>query len=408
MTGKAEREISMSRKTEKISFLAGVQVGNVIYFSAWNVNGLFTYNPRTDECRFLKSFPGEENWGLHSEAVLYENAIWFIPRASERIAIVDLDGLCITYLDLPESGYRPQDCNIPPRRMVGCHKEGDKYLWLIPRAYKLFLKIDMEKRQILDIQEWGTADFANAVGIRVQDKLWISIGSTREIRIIDFTSEEHITKRMEQKDGLYMGIQNADERIYLFPQYAKDGVLILDYAMQEKETVALDDGGQWYYEYGTVTGEGDLLLVPYLGSRCIRVGVDAHSCFIKEVIELDVEESAYCSNKMVVDGQIWFLSHVTENPVICYDEQRGVFSYRHIEMECEKYYGEILDASVQYGLEYSPLHSKREFSESRFALNLFISFVKQIECERSMEAEQRIGEEIYRVIGKESYEKAGN
>lgn len=391
----------MSREIEKINFLAGVQVGNVIYFSAWNVNGLFIYNLCTEECRFLKSFPGEENWGLHSEAVLHGNTIWFIPRASERIAIVDLDDLQITYLDLPERGYRPQDCNIPPRRMAVCHKEGERYLWLIPYAYKLFLKIDMENRQILDAQEWGASDFAIAVGMRVQDKLWVSIGSIQEIRIIDLISGGQTVKKMEKKDAWYLGMQNADGRMYLFPQYAKDGVLILDYTIQEKGKVSLDDDGQWYYEYGAVTGEGDLLLVPYSGSRCIRVGMNDHSCFIKEAIELDVREDAYCSISMVVDGQIWFLSHITENPVICYDEQRGVFSYRHIEMECEKYYGEILDAAVQYGLEYSPLYIKREFSEDRFALNQFVSFVKQIECGKAVEADRKIGEEIYRAIGRE-------
>ncbi len=398
----------MSRETEKINFLAGVQVGNVIYFSAWNVNGLFTYNPRTEECRFLKSFPGEENWGLHSEAVLYGNTIWFIPRASERIAIVELDDLQISYLDLPEIGYRPKDCNIPPRRMTGCHKEGDRYLWLLPKAYKLFLKIDMEERQILDVQEWGTADFADAVGIRVQDKLWVTIGSTRELRVIDLISEKQTVQKMQQKDALYMGMQKADGRVYLFPQYAKDGVLILNHTMQEMGIVSLDDDGQWYYEYGAITGEGDLLLIPYSGSRCVRVGMDGHSCLIKEMIDLDVGKSAYCSSRMVVDDQIWFLSHVTENPLICYDRQQGVFSYRHIEMPCERYYGEILDVAVQYGLEYSPLYTKREFSESRFALNQFISFVKQIECEKIMEADRKIGEEIYRVIGKEAHEKAGN
>lgn len=398
----------MSKETEKINFLAGVQVGNIIYFSAWNVNGLFTYNPLTEECSFLKSFPGEENWGLHSEAVLYGNTIWFVPRASERIAIVDLDGLQITYLDLPECGHRPQDRNIPPRRMTGCHKEGDRYLWLIPKAYKLFLKIDMEKRQLLDVQEWGEADFASAVGIRVQNKLWVKIGSTRENRIIDLESGEQTVKKVEQEDVLHMGMQNVNEQIYLFPQYVKDGVIIMDYAMQEKEKIFLDDGGQWYYEYGAVTVEGDLLLVPYSGSRCMRVGMDDHSCFIKEAIDLKVGEGAYCSARIMVDGQIWFLSHVTENPIICYDERKGVFSYRHIEMECEKYYGEMLDAAFRYGEEYSSLYTRREFSESRFALNQFISFVKQIECGKVMEADRKVGEEIYRVVGREEHEKAGN
>ena len=68
----------------KLTFLAGVQVDNEIYFSAWNMNGLFKYNPQTGRCKFLKIFTDEQNIGIHSEAILYKNTIWFIPRASER------------------------------------------------------------------------------------------------------------------------------------------------------------------------------------------------------------------------------------------------------------------------------------------------------------------------------------
>lgn len=152
----------------KLNFLAGVQVEDNIYFSAWNMNGLFKYNPEQEQCDFLKIFPGEENWGLHSEAILYKNTIWFIPRASERIAIVDLFTLDITYLDLPEYGHRPEG-HVPPIRMRGFYINGENFLFLIPVAYKLFLKIDMEKREIVNVENWGGDEYARAVGVRIQE-----------------------------------------------------------------------------------------------------------------------------------------------------------------------------------------------------------------------------------------------
>lgn len=382
----------------EINFLAGVQVENDVYFSAWNMNGLFKYNPQTDQCVFLRYFPGEENLGVHSEAILYQNTIWFIPRASERIAIVDLESLNITYLELPECGYRLDRSNMLPIRMRGCHKEGEKFLWLIPREYRLFVKIDMDKRQIIEAQEWGNDELVRAMGIRVQNKLWVNVFSAGEIRVINVESGEQIIKKIQHEGASYIGIQNIDEKILLFPPYAKDGVLILDYDMGGNEIVYFDDHGQWYYEYQAMTENGDMLLVPYSGNQSVCVRVEKDCCFIKEVKDLGMEGNVYCSAKMTYEDQIWFLSHVTENPIICFEKRGDTFYHRHIVMNRGKYNADVAEAIIKCGGEYSLLNLEIIFDESFLPLNRFLLLIKGLKRKEESGEEKQIGKSIYMAL----------
>ena len=398
------RQVVDSQADEEVyplNFLAGVQVGDEVYFSAWSRNGLFKVDPKTGECCFLKCFLGEENWGLHSEAVLYGNTIWFIPRASERIAIVDLESLDISYLDLPEQGHRPKERNIPPRRMYVCHKKGEKYLWLIPNAYKLFIKIDMERQQIISVQEWGNDEYAGAIGVRKQDKLWVSINSSREFRVIDLLTDDQVIKKNEYGDISYLGMQNINGKILLFPQYAKDGILLLDEEMQEKAKLCLDDGEQWYYEYTAFTGDGDMLLVPYWGNQCVRIHVEDGQCLIKEMQDLQMEEeNAYCCAKMIYDDQIWFLAHDLERPIFCYDKPRNVFSHRYLAISRREYEEGVVEEAGKCGLKGTPLSLRRTFDENSLGLSQFIGFVKHEdeEDEKEIATELETGKRIYSAL----------
>ncbi len=382
-----------------LNFLAGVQVGDDVYFSAWNMNGLFKYNPKIDQCYFLKYFFGEENWGLHSEAILYGNTIWFIPRASERIAIVDLENLDISYLELPEEGHRPNDKNISPRRIFACHEKGEKYLWLIPNAYRLFIKVDMEQRQIINVQEWGKDEYLGAIGVRKGNTLWVAINSSREFRIINLLTNDQIIKKNEHGNIFYLGILSYNGEILLFPQFMKDGVLLLDDEMQEREKICLDDGEQWYCEYGDFGDDRDMLLVPYCGKRSVRLHIEDGECSIKEIQELQVaEENAYCSSKMIYNDQIWFLSHVTERPIFCYDKLENEFTYRYILMSKREYEEGLMGEVSRYGLKGTPLSLRRVFRENSLSISQFIEVARYEEEEKRVDKESEKGRIIYNVL----------
>ena len=389
-----KNELNMSKEKLQINFLAGVQVGNDILFSAWNINGLFQYNPQTAECVFLKCFLGEGNWGLHSEAILYGKEIWFIPRASERIAIVDLDSLEIDYLDLPQSGYRMEGAHIPPRRMTACHEKGEKFLWLIPFAYKLFLKIDMEKRRIIEVQEWGKEEFPYATAVKLENKLWINLRTLREVRIIDLKSGYQTDKKIGREGIDYLYIHSNGERIFLFPKKMEEGILMLDFDMQECGTAYLNDGGQQYYEYQALTEAGDMLLVPYAGKRSVRIRVKDDECFVKGYEDLQVKEDAFCATKINYDDQIWFLSHVAGKPIVCYQDRDGVFEYRYIVIDRE-----AVKESISYAMQYNFSNGKKVFDEqSNDFLDEYILYIKDMKSGEQEQEERHIGEKIYRAL----------
>ncbi len=381
----------------KLNFLAGVQVEDNIYFSAWNMNGLFKYNPEQEQCDFLKIFPGEENWGLHSEAILYKNTIWFIPRASERIAIVDLFTLDITYLDLPEYGHRPEG-HVPPIRMRGFYINGENFLFLIPVAYKLFLKIDMEKREIVNVENWGGDEYARAVGVRIQDRLMIYINCCNEIREMDLISGEYTIKKIKNKGIIYAGIQKIGINILLFPIYLQDGIVLLNENNDEIRVIQLDDDKQWYYEYQTFTKDNDLLLIPYEGTKGVRISKKDSQYYIKEFKDLEVGEKAYCSTKIYYNDAIWFLSHVLDNPIICYEKQKDSIQYFHIEISKKKYNEDIIKCISKYSIEYSPFSGMNTIYEFHFLLPDFLQSIEKQKHVGYSVADSQIGTCIYESI----------
>lgn len=379
----------------KLNFLAGVQVGNEIYFSSWDTNGLFKYNPALDQCDFLKIFPGEENVGIHSGAILHKNTIWFIPRASERIAIVDLDSLDITYLDLPESGHRPKG-NIPPIRMRGYYISEENFLYLIPFAYKLFLKIDMEKREIMNVENWGGDEYAYAVGVRLQDKLSVYINNYNEMREIDLKSGKYTIKNIGDKGTTYTGIQRIGETILLFPVCLKDGIVLFNINDGQTRTIQLDDEKQWYYEYQALTKENDILLIPYNGKKSVRISIENDCCYIKEIQDLEVKEDAYCSAKLLYNDEIWYLSHFLENPIIFY--ANDTIQYRYIEINRKKHNEQVMKSLAEYGSAYNPLSNGKDADEQYLLLDTFLQLIKEKKSGENIGTSNRAGVAIYESI----------
>ena len=381
--------------------MAGVQVDHDIYFSAWNMNGLFKYNPRTEEIKFLRNFSGEEDIGLHSEAILYHDSIWFIPRASERIAIVDLNNLHITYLDLPKDGYR-SDEHIPPIRMKACYTKENNILWIFPFVYKLFLKIDMVEKKIIRVERnWKANRDAASLGIRIENKFWIYRNNNNEIQVLDIISEESEIVKLKNKKSSYLGIQNIGNWVVLFPRDWKDGILLLDICTCEMRMIELDAHGQWYYEYQACGEDGDILLVPYIGNKFIEINIDDGKCGIKILKNINIDKNAYCSTKMNYDNEIWFLSHVLENPIICYEKQTNKMLYRYMEIKQKKYNEDIIDCMERYGVEYSEIADKKVLSEQEIFLNTFIQYLKRKNYKNQNMSSKLTGDRIYNKLKSE-------
>ncbi len=382
----------------KLTFLAGVQVDNEIYFSAWNMNGLFKYNPQTEQCDFLRIFDGEGEWGLHSEAIHYKNTIWFIPSASERISIVDISTLNITYLELPKSGYRTCEEQVQTLRIKGCYRSDEKFLWLLPHTYKLFVKIDMEKRKIVKEAQWRVNGNVGANGIKVRDKIVIFRYDRSEISVIDENSEELVIKYFEKEKVLYKGIQIIDEWLVFFPLRIKDGILLLNIESNDIKNVKLKDDGQVYDECQTYTEKGEIFIVPYLGNKYIRIHLDNEGSFTTEYKVLDVSQNTYCSKKLIYNNEVWFLPHAIDKPIICYLKREDKLRYRYIKIDREKYIEDNIKLAIKYGLEYSSLAHEKIIKEQPSLLNVFLEFINKENYQINVDINKQIGKYIYNLM----------
>ncbi len=120
-----------------VAFLAGVKYKNKVFFSAMNVNALMTFDCKTQETKYLKSFEKEDIKNcLHRCAFLHGDTAWFIPWEGHYLVKVNLDSLDMDYYLVPQ--YRKFGFIETILYM------GD-YLFLIPNGndMKSLLRIDL-------------------------------------------------------------------------------------------------------------------------------------------------------------------------------------------------------------------------------------------------------------------------
>ena len=211
-----------------------------------------------------------------------------------------------------------------------------------------------------------------SVGVRIKDKIWIYKNKNHEICTLNIISGEQEIRKIGNENTFYMGIQNIDEWIVIFPRFLKDGMILININTNETKIMKIEDDGQWYYEYQAIIKNNIILLVPYIGKKCLQICLEKGHCDIKKSYNLNIKENAYCSTKITFDKQIWFLSHVLDNPIICYNPKDDNFLYYYLEIEREIFNNDILNCLEKYGIEFSPLEGLKSFYEQNISLNTFL------------------------------------
>ncbi len=122
----------------KLPFLAGVKIGDRIYYSAAQTNGLFYYDITQEKNHFISIFDREEvSDFLFRKAFLYKNKMWLVPFNGEHIVCVDLNTFEIMYYDIPNRGAGEKAFYDGIRK--------DNLLVLIPYHLDTIMVIDMDK-----------------------------------------------------------------------------------------------------------------------------------------------------------------------------------------------------------------------------------------------------------------------
>lgn len=383
----------------RLTFMAGVQIEDYIYFSAWNANGLFKMDPTTGECILLKLFEGEQWQNLHSAAVYYKDAIWLIPSNSKRITRVDIHTLEMSYILLPTNSVENLNSNGKKEvfKWGCCYKEGSPYLWLTPRSYNLLLRIDMEKQDIFVCDEFKENKIKYSDSKLIDDEIWMCPYDNTEGLVYHTVSGEKRRYPFDEKTCEYLNIQAYKNWMIFFPRQMDQAIILMDRHTFDKQYIYLNKSDLQCQTVGMSNGHA--LLVPYFGKKYIDI--DFHADRILENYKLqnaaaqivkDDEKYLTCMES----GNHWiFLSGLSFGPTLQYKIETGEFSFIRIRTNQEKYEQAVIKMIETQGENacFEPLHNKK-VEENQLSLRLFLALAKSDssdgECRKAA-----VGEKIF-------------
>ncbi len=172
----------------RMSFYCGCLVGNVIYASNTNYNGLFRINMDTWKVEFVGNFPDERSYQkeLHRKVIRIQDELYFIPNK----------GTCISTYNIHTSQFGK--ITIPG--VEGLLEFADAFvienrLWMVPKFLKQPLYyIELQNKVVQEEQAWkkhmfqqeGFADL-EAVGV-LDNKIVVVPWNINKMFIYDLNS----------------------------------------------------------------------------------------------------------------------------------------------------------------------------------------------------------------------------
>lgn len=392
----------MLENKKNLTFLAGVQVKEEIYFSAWNTNGLFKMDPKTGKCTFLTRFTGEGEQFIHSSAVYYKEAIWFIPSWSNRITRVDIHTLEMSYIMLPDHGIDVIFSNKtrPSIRLKVCYEEGESNLYLTPYAYNLVLKVDLDKKELVICSEWETGIFSDS--LRVENEIWLCPSHTGQVVAFDTISQKEKTFFFDSSNAVYLNIGKYHEQILFFPHKLESGIVIVDCYTQDKKRLYFEGKNQNYQTL--CMSDGYAFLPPYQGNECVLVDFEKNQCSVA----LRLPEERFMLSKgfgyylscMKYNDEWWFLSNCTGNPILRYNPTDNSGSFLDIWIEKRLYERDLVKYLSANRNELYFIYPEMVFEEKEHSYEFFIDLLKMKSDKQKRTRNTIIGEQIYTVLKK--------
>ena len=268
---------------------AAVKVEDNIYFSCRDDNALYKLNLLNNEISFLKYFSSELiTSSLYSRAYYFEKKIFFIPWEAEKVAIVNLNTLNISYLDVVdrETKYEPI--------MI------DNYIFLASVSKGKVLKINMDNDTIseisLEINEQHKLNYNHRRCVFNNGGLLFLPGK-------DYTqlSLSLSTNRIREKkapfvlDNYSQYIEWRDKEIYI-PFYLSEGIVIKDINENDFHILKIEKEQR---EVGCVVSillGNSLLLLPVYGFMAYVIDLESNNIQkidIKNKYKMDFEDMGF-------------------------------------------------------------------------------------------------------------------
>lgn len=172
----------------KISFFAGVEYDNKVYFSAYTHNGLYEMDLETRDCRLISFFAKEDIAPmLHRQAFLYKEYAWFIPQEGKFISKLNLKNFEISYYNFAVEIECPSD--VRQYHAFACGIKEKNMLYLIPQSVDAVVAIDMESDEIKEFHSVIDPKTEMAVDAAIHgDNLYIFFAESGYYRKLDLRS----------------------------------------------------------------------------------------------------------------------------------------------------------------------------------------------------------------------------
>lgn len=359
----------------KLSFYAGVEYNNKLYFSTYNHNGLYEMDLIEKKIKLITVFKEKQMAMIHRAAFLYKNNAWFIPQCGEYIAKVDLDTLEIKYF---KYSYLLKDENSKSiyHAFIWGKKVG-KFLYLIPRSIDTLVVINMETDEIREIhsvinpQQEITMD-----GLVEQDAVFIffrKAGYYRKIdlktgNIFDYDFGVGVCSVTGHKDNLWI--------------LTEESKALIKYDIKKRQInkkIELEGIEQYL---GTVENDDKVIFLPFKADSYLCLDMESEKAFAEEV--KDIKMAEYYNKLTVIDSDKRKL--VTLGGLACIAEiyPDGQIIYTKVEGEPDI----IFDGMLKYLKTYEEWKDLYEtFSESGLELQIglegYLSFIMHMPSEKN-------------------------
>lgn len=207
-------------------FNAAARIGDDLYYSAKNTNGLFRADLKTGKSEFITVFDTDREMDIHRFAFSVKNEVWFIPNClPDRIAILNIDSFELEYMDIPE----PKKARDGFLFMMNPIIKGE-LVWLVPGVYDAFLCLDTRNRTTkkIDLPVDDFEDYIAMQGCEYDEKIYLCPWGCSKILYLDMASEEIQALDVVIEKNMYSGFFIIDNCIYLFPRKSPNDILEID------------------------------------------------------------------------------------------------------------------------------------------------------------------------------------
>lgn len=200
-----------------LRFDSCVKLGDDIWFSATNYNGLYRYNLKDTIIERVATFPNEEMWqmGLHNTACLYHDSIVFVPHWAKRISIYNTKNGLFSQIEIPDLGVRV--CNAP-NFLCGVVYHG--MLYMVGYKYSGIVKVDLrtgEFRTIYEVNEWTNIFVEEYFGeVAVEDNyMYIPCQFQNSVLILDMKHDRAEKRSIGRGSNRFCRIVKDEKTFYL-------------------------------------------------------------------------------------------------------------------------------------------------------------------------------------------------